>query len=117
MDEAFEQEMREAQRRFYNNLLYLCQTHQISLRGLTSRLGIATSPVTKWKNGAWPDTKTLKKIADFFDITLDELLGNGEARANSMLLGSEEKRLILAYRRMSEEDRNILKIIVSKYEN
>jgi len=111
-----EQEMKEAQQRFWHNLKDLCKSHEISLRKLTADIGIATSPVTKWKNGAWPDTKTLKLISDYFNITIDELLGNYDVRTGDLLLSQTEKKLVLAYRKMTDADRQVINIIASKYE-
>ncbi len=118
MDIDYDARMEEAQKRFWYNFTELCRTHHISLRKITMTLGIATSPITKWKNGSWPDTKTLAKIADFFGITIDELLGNYNdySKTGPMLLSVHEKQIILAYRASSDSDRQMIDIITSRYE-
>lgn len=41
-------------------------------------MGVSAQAVSRWENGAtYPDITTLPMIADFFDVTLDELMGRG----------------------------------------
>lgn len=38
-------------------------------------LGISTGSIAQWKNGSTPSGETLVKIADYFGVTTDYLLG------------------------------------------
>jgi len=41
-------------------------------------MGVSAQAVSRWENGAtYPDIMMLPMIADFFDVTLDELMGRG----------------------------------------
>jgi len=41
-------------------------------------MGVSAQAVSRWENGAtYPDITMLPMIADFFDVTLDELMGRG----------------------------------------
>ena len=43
---------------------------------VSKETGIAKSTFTDWKNGrSKPKVEKLKKIADFFNVTVDELIG------------------------------------------
>ena len=56
--------------RFYRKLLGLTQEE------LANRLGGKKSLVSNYENGySGPDIFTLIKVADIFDVTLDELVG------------------------------------------
>ena len=52
-------------------------------RGITQEqfgyeMGVSSQAVSRWENGAtYPDITMLPMIADFFDVTLDELMGRG----------------------------------------
>ena len=42
---------------------------------LAKFVGVSAQAVSKWENGGVPDTELLSKIADFFDVSVDELFG------------------------------------------
>ena len=60
---------------FWKIYTELCVSKGLSPNGVASQLHIASGSVTKWKNGATPSPKNLKKIADFFDVSTSYLLG------------------------------------------
>lgn len=55
-----------------------------SAKGITQEqfgyeMGVSAQAVSRWENGAtYPDITMLPMIADFFDVTLDELMGRGQ---------------------------------------
>jgi len=55
-----------------------------SAKGITQEqfgyeLGVSAQAVSRWENGAtYPDITMLPMIADYFDVTLDELMGRGQ---------------------------------------
>lgn len=57
--------------RFYN----LCLEHGTKPNPVAEQVGISSGLITKWKHGATPNTEALVKIADFFDVSVDYLLG------------------------------------------
>ncbi|MBE6586501.1 MAG: helix-turn-helix transcriptional regulator [Ruminococcaceae bacterium] len=61
---------------FYQNLLALCGQRSTSPTRVVRELGISGGSVTNWKSGAVPHDATLRKIADYFGVTVDELLGS-----------------------------------------
>ena len=46
-------------------------------------VGVTAQAVSKWENGGVPDTELLPKIAEFFNVSIDELFGmQGRARVD-----------------------------------
>lgn len=60
---------------FWETLTSLCADNDISPTALCSKLGFSNATATKWKKGATPHFITLKKIADYFNVSVDYLLG------------------------------------------
>lgn len=59
---------------FLQNIEKLAASRNMSLSGVASALGMSNNAATKWRNGAIPTSKNLQKIADFFGVTIGDLL-------------------------------------------
>lgn len=61
---------------FYNNYIRLCNNTGKTPSRVALEIGLSKTAVHSWKKrGSVPTDATLKKIADYFDITVDELTG------------------------------------------
>lgn len=68
---------------FYDLFCRLCQEKGVSPTRATIEIGLSRTIGTKWKKtGATPQGDTLQKIADYFGVSVDYLLGNEEKPAN-----------------------------------
>ena len=64
---------------FYNNFVNLCNKVNKSPSAVAVEMGFQKSVVTRWKkNNATPTDANLAKIADYFNISVDDLKGNDE---------------------------------------
>ncbi len=61
---------------FWERLNLLCAEHNVKLTNVVKELGMSTGNQSKWKNGVVPKSNVLKKFADYFDVSVDYLLGN-----------------------------------------
>ena len=61
---------------FWNQYTLLCSRKGLAPNAVAKELGIASGSVTNWKNGKTPLNSTLKKIADYFGVTVDYLLSD-----------------------------------------
>jgi transcriptional regulator with XRE-family HTH domain len=61
---------------FYDKIELLCAKKGISITKLTNLLGLSSSVITGWKNGAKPRLSTIKMIGDFFRVSPDYLLSS-----------------------------------------
>lgn len=60
---------------FWQRFYDLCISANSKPNPIVKRLGIASGSVTAWKSGTIPDREALVKISDFFDCSVDYLLG------------------------------------------
>lgn len=63
---------------FWDKLIELCEENNLKPNNVGKELNISSASFTKWKNGAIPNAETLMRIADFFNVTVDYLLGRTE---------------------------------------
>jgi hypothetical protein len=55
-----------------------CLLAGVTPNWVASELDIPSGSVTAWKNGATPRPATIKKVADYFGCTVDDLVKGGE---------------------------------------
>ena len=60
---------------FLNTFYELCRKNNTYPLTVVKETGIATGSITKWKNGTVPSGATLQKLADYFAVPVDYLLG------------------------------------------
>lgn len=60
---------------FWENFIKLCTENNTKPNPVAAKLGISSGSVTNWKNGTMPNSATLMKIANYFNVSPDYLLG------------------------------------------
>ncbi|MCL2508315.1 MAG: helix-turn-helix domain-containing protein [Oscillospiraceae bacterium] len=71
-----------------SNLKRLRQKRALTQEILAGFLGISFQAVSKWERGeGYPDITLLPRIAGFFGVTIDELLGMNDVRSGERLAG------------------------------
>lgn len=69
---------------FYDKFLRICKENGISPSRAAEECGINRSNVSNWKaNGYTPRSDVLNKIADYFGVSVDYLLGNESPKGPS----------------------------------
>lgn len=64
---------------FYDLFNELCQKKGVSVTRAALDMGLSKSHPTAWKKrGLTPNGDTLNKVADYFSVSTDYLLGNGQ---------------------------------------
>ena len=76
---------------FYDVLCNLCVSNGTTVTATLKSLGISTSKGTAWKNGSVPNGEILSKIAAYFNVTTDYLLGNDTSGAKDPATDEEIK--------------------------
>lgn len=57
----------------YKRIQKICEANGITVGKLEKDLSFSNSTIRKWKNSS-PSIENLKKVADYFGITVDELI-------------------------------------------
>lgn len=61
---------------FFERLQSLCDRDNTDVSGVLKALGLSTSKGTAWKGGAIPKGDILLRLANYFNVSTDYLLGN-----------------------------------------
>ena len=61
---------------FYDRFKLLCQRKNISCTKAATEMGLSNSTPTKWKKtAASPDSSTISRIADYFEVPVEYVMG------------------------------------------
>ena len=60
----------------YGNIAQLCKKNGISIAKLEKELGIGNGTIGRWEKSS-PTIDNLKKVADYFGVTVDGLIAAG----------------------------------------
>ena len=106
---------------FYSNLLKLCELKGVKITNVVKELNMSTSLPTSWKNGIMPSIENAIKLAEYFDVSLDELIKNTSISIKSQNvkeLSKEELIIIKLIRALNEEETkelsNFVDYLISK---
>lgn len=96
---------------FINRFNELCREKNVTRYKLSTDLQIGNSTIYGWEKGQQPTADKLIKLADYFEVSTDYLLGRSndvgiiETNAN---LTQDQQELLSLYNRMSFQDKNQL---------
>lgn len=77
---------------FCENIKKLRKERDLTQEGLADLLGVTFQAVSKWERGeSYPDITLLPVIADFFDTSIDDLLGVDKAKNEQEILSVIDK--------------------------
>lgn len=91
---------------FYENFVALCEDKGEAITGVVQKLGGSKGNISNWRNGSYPNSDLLIKIADYFEVALDYLLGRSiKSEKKYLIFSLEEKRLVRLYRNANDTAR------------
>lgn len=100
---------------FYDRFKELCDRKGVSCNKAALEIGLSNATPTKWKKtGATPVGDTLDRIAAYFGVTTDYLLGKEKAPTNNGerqpdILDEIDIAFYGDYRDLSEDDKETLR--------
>lgn len=98
---------------FYNNFVDLCNKKKMSPSAVAEDMGYQRSVITRWASGTNPRQATLQRIAEYFGITVAELLGEEKKTATiGDSLTAEELDFIRLFSEADEQKKAAIRILL-----
>lgn len=80
--------------KFSENLKFLRNKHKLTGAELAKKLNIGRSALSSWETGRhYPHLEDVIKISEFFDISIDNLLGVNKKRFKYEIISNNDKVL------------------------
>lgn len=97
---------------FWDNFLAECAKKGKSPAVVAEELGFSNSATTCWKNGSLPRMSSRKKIADYFGITVEELMGTKKEPAGMGGLDKQMQEIVELLNNATPEQRNAVETLL-----
>ena len=99
---------------FRKNLKALMDSRGLNGKEFANEVGLAPTTVTRYLTERSPDITALWRICDCFDTSIDWLVGRETSRYSA--ISDEQKRLIELYTVATPADRQVIDMILQRYE-
>jgi transcriptional regulator with XRE-family HTH domain len=90
---------------FWDVFYELCKLQNTTPNAVCAVLGYSTATATHWKNGTIPKGDALLKIADYFNVSVDYLLGKSDLKTPDEELSQEQFALWGEVKDLTEEEK------------
>lgn len=103
------------------NLKKLRQEAGISQKTLAESIGISQQSINKYENhNIEPDIETLIQIAEFFNTSIDYIVGHTDVRrkieiVHTFELNEEEEKMLVGYRKLNCKQKESVALIIENY--
>lgn len=103
------------------NLKLLRQKKGLSQQQLADIIGVSQQSVYKYeKQNVEPELSVLVSMADFFETSVDYLIGHSDIchkieKVQPFELNSEEAKIIRDYRKLSKSEKESIQLIIKNY--
>ena len=104
---------------FWERFLHLCSEKNVKPNHVTKEIGLSSAAATDWKKGSIPRDVTMKKLADYFGVSVEFLSGKQEfprsvppgAHITTAHITEKEARLLFAYRNLPDMQAAVDKLL------
>ena len=85
----------------YQRIKQLCSRKGITIAKLESDLGFGNSSIKKWEKSSSPSIDKIVKVATYFDVSIDYLMGRTDIESSmSEIIGDED---IISFQRARQK--------------
>lgn len=105
------------------NLKRLREEAHISQKLLADAVGVSQQSINKYENhNIEPDIETLIRISDYFDVSIDYLVGRTDIRrkaeaVHSYELNKSESKMFDGYRKLNSRQKQSVDLIIDTFNN
>jgi transcriptional regulator with XRE-family HTH domain len=108
---------------FWERFYSLCIENNTKPNPVARELGIASGTLTQWKNGTVPSSKIVETISDYFNVSVDYLLGKTDIKnkptvKNGEPMSDEDVEILKLFRELSPDERarhiEVLRVLLRK---
>ena len=101
---------------FKENFKQLLTIYNLNYVDFSNKSGIPRTTISGWMNAQrLPDYNALIKISDFFNITIDELVGREQKPVLEVKQDNDIAQLIKDYKRLSEKQKQHVRIVIGTF--
>lgn len=90
---------------FWENFFKLCEEKNTKPLRVVKEIGISAGSITKWKNGTMPGGQSLNKIAEYFGVSVDYLLGKEKSSTEE---GEQMSEFAKLFPQLSEDEQRLV---------
>jgi len=97
---------------FFEQYLLLCSAKGVSPSKAAQDNNISKTSVTRWRTGAIPNAEILQKLALYFDVSTDYLLGNTDIKNKPAVQENDElsDNIKIIVEKLKQLDKDNLKL-------
>lgn len=91
----------------FSRIKELCVENNITLNKLEAEMGMSTSSISKWKHTVSPTIDKIAKVANYFNVSIDYLVGASDIKSTADALAGDPDYISLqrARERMTDKDK------------
>lgn len=96
----------------YQRIAALCKKNNISFSELAERVGFSESLIRKWRDSTSPSVDKVRKIAEYFGVSVDYLVGATDFP--DIIRDEDIISIQRARSNMSNDDRKLMMLMLHK---
>ena len=100
---------------FYETVNKLCKERKTTITRMSEEIGLSNAAATSWKKGSVPKLSTIKKISEYFGVSVEYLMGEEEQKKPTPQKGEREYRdmvLLDAFNRADDATKAAIRLLL-----
>lgn len=102
---------------FWITFSKLCMENGQSANSVAKEIGISSGSITAWKKGIIPRPEMVKKIADYFNVSVEYLMTGEKEKPDATIgdgLTEQELEIIQIFRQLPDQSKGLLLSVASE---